>query len=289
MFKGVFTALVTPFTSTGDVDYTRLKELVEFQVENGVDGIVPMGTTGESPTLSIAEHNEVVETVVTAVAGRVKVVAGTGGNSTSEALELTKHALAVGADASLQVTPYYNKPSQEGLYRHFSKVADLGIPVILYNVPGRTSREITADTVVRLATHPNIVALKEAGGSVERVSEVLDKCNICILSGDDPLTLPMMVVGAKGVISVASNVAPKQVSDMVHHALDGNWEQAIMLHKKYFKLFKDMFIDTNPIPVKAALAMMGKIEEEYRLPLCEMTDSLKTKLAATQKDVALLS
>ncbi len=288
MFEGAYTAIVTPFNRSGGVDYAKLNDLVEFQIAGGIDGIVPVGTTGESPTLDYKEHNLVIEAVIERCAGRVKVIAGTGGNSTSEALQLTQHAKEAGADGSLQVTPYYNKPSQEGLYRHFTAVAEIGIPTVLYNIPGRSGIEITVETVARLAKHPNIVALKEAGGSVNRVSQVLSKCDICIVSGDDSLTLPMMAVGAKGVISVASNVAPKPVADMVHFALGGEWDEARALHKKYFGLFSDLFIDTNPIPVKAALAMMGRIEEEYRLPLCPMTDPLKVKLADCLKGLGLI-
>ncbi len=288
MFKGAYTAIVTPFARSGGVDYAKLNDLVEFQIANGIDGIVPVGTTGESPTLDYKEHNLVIEAVIECCAGRVKVIAGTGGNSTAEALQLTQHAKEAGADGSLQVTPYYNKPSQEGLYRHFTSVAEIGLPIVLYNIPGRSGIEIAVDTVVRLTKHPNIVALKEAGGSVNRVSQVLSKCDICIVSGDDSLTLPMMAVGAKGVISVASNVAPKPVADMVHFALNGKWDEAQALHKKYFGLFSDLFIDTNPIPVKAALAMMGRIEEEYRLPLCPMTDALKVKLADCLKGLGLI-
>jgi 4-hydroxy-tetrahydrodipicolinate synthase len=218
----------------------------------------------------------------------MKVIAGTGGNATAEALELTRHAMQAGADATLQVTPYYKKPNQEGLLRHFSAVADLGLPVILYNVPGRTSRDIAVDTVVQLSKHPKIVGLKEAGGSVDRVSAILSRCDMTILSGDDSLTFPMMAVGAKGVISVASNVAPRQVSDLVRLAMDGKWEQARKLHLKLYRLFTDLFIDTNPIPVKAAMAMMGLIEEVYRLPLCSMSDKLKDQLRQTMRDAGLL-
>ncbi len=288
MFKGAYTAIVTPFAHSGGVDYAKLDDLVEFQIANGIDGIVPVGTTGESPTLDFKEHNKVIEAVISRCAGRVKVIAGTGANSTAEALELTQYAKDAGADGSLQVTPYYNKPSQEGLYRHFMSVAEIGLPIVLYNIPGRSGTEIAVDTVARLAKHPEIVALKEAGGSVNRVSQVLAKCDICIVSGDDSLTLPMMAVGAKGVISVASNVAPKPVADMVHAALGGDWAAALNLHRKYFGLFTDLFIDTNPIPVKAALAMMGRIEEEYRLPLCPMSDALKARLADCLKGLGLV-
>ena len=260
------------------MDYIRYRKLIEFQIENGIDGIVPVGTTGESPTLNNDEHMKVIEETVKAVDGRVLVIAGTGANSTAEAVELTKLAKKLGVDATLQVTPYYNKPNQEGLYRHFSTVADIGLPVVLYNVPGRTAREIAIETVVRLATHPNVVAVKEAGGKVERVKQTLDVCDLEVLSGDDALTLPMMRDGAIGVISVVSNVVPNVVASLAHTALKGDWKAAQALHDKYVKLFDAMFIDTNPIPVKAALAMMGKIKEVYRLPLCEMSETDKESL-----------
>jgi 4-hydroxy-tetrahydrodipicolinate synthase len=271
MLQGAHTAIVTPFNKTGSVDYVRYRELIEFQLENGIDGIVPVGTTGESPTLNNEEHMKVVEETVKAVHGRALVIAGTGANSTAEAVDLTTLAKELGADATLQVTPYYNKPNQEGLYRHFSTVADIGLPVVLYNVPGRTAREIAIETVARLAKHPNVVAVKEAGGKVERVKQTLAVCNLEVLSGDDALALPMMRDGAIGVISVASNVVPDVVASLAHTALEGNWAAAQILHDKYVGLFNAMFIDTNPIPVKAALAMMGRIEEVYRLPLCEMS------------------
>ncbi len=288
MFQGAYTAIVTPFSRDGSVDYGKLKALIDLQIAGGIDGIVPVGTTGESPTLDFPEHMKVIETTIDACRGRITVIAGTGANSTSEALELTRHALKAGADATLQMTPYYNKPNQEGLYRHFSAVADLGLPVVLYNVPGRSSREIDVATIVRLATHPKVVAVKEAAGSVDRVSQILKACSITVLSGDDALTLPMMSVGAKGVISVASNIAPKPVADLVHAALAGRWEEARQLHLKYYRLFTDMFVDTNPIPIKAAMAMAGMIEEVYRLPLCETSAANKKKIADCLKEVGLL-
>lgn len=276
--QGCYTAIVTPFRD-GDVDLDALGELLEMQMQAGVDGIVPVGTTGESPTLDFDEHERVIEFVAEAVNHRCQVIAGTGANSTSEAVRLTQHAAAEGVDATLQVTPYYNKPSQEGLYRHFSTVADEGgLPVVLYNVPGRTGREISVDTIARLAKHPNIIAVKEAGGSVDRVSAILDACDITVLSGDDSLTLPMMAVGGQGVISVASNVVPERVAAMVHEALNGGWDAARKLHARLYPLFRDLFIDTNPIPVKAALAMMGLVQEEYRLPLCPLQDSHREPL-----------
>jgi len=288
MFQGAYTAIVTPFNRDGSVDYGKLRALIDLQIAAGIDGIVPVGTTGESPTLGFPEHEKVIEVTIDACRGRVKVIAGTGANSTSEALDVTRFALKAGADGTLQVTPYYNKPNQEGLYRHFSAVADLGLPVVLYNVPGRSAREIDVATIARLAKHPKVVAVKEAAGSVDRVSQILRACDITVLSGDDPLTLPMMAIGAKGVISVVSNIAPKPVADLVHAALAGRWDEARQLHLRYYGLFTTMFIDTNPIPVKAAMAMAGLIEEVYRLPLCETTDANKKKIAECLKEVGLL-
>ena len=281
MFPGAYTALVTPFGRDGAVDYGRLRELVEFQIAGGIDGLVPVGTTGESPTLDVDEHLEVIRVVVETAARRVKVVAGTGANSTAEALELTAQAKAMGVDGTLQVTPYYNKPTQAGLIRHFTAVADLGLPVVLYNVPGRAGCEIAVPTVAELAQHPHVVAVKEAAGSVDRVSRLKAACEIEVLSGDDGLTLPMMSVGACGVISVASNVAPKAVADLVHAAAAGRWDEARALHYQYYALFNDVFIETNPIPIKAALEMAGLGPAVYRLPLCEMAPANRDKLRAT--------
>lgn len=276
--KGVFTALVTPF-SGGFVDYGKLKALVDKQIAAGVDGLVPVGTTGESPTLAVDEHLKVVETVVSRAAGRCRVIAGTGANATTEAIELTIRAKKIGADASLQVTPYYNKPTQEGLYRHFSAVADeAGLPVVLYNIPGRSCVSIDLDTVKRLAANPLIVAVKEAGGSVERVVQTRAVCDLTILSGDDPLTIAMMREGASGVISVASNLIPAAVVEMVHAMLAGDTAKAEADSAKYERLFKAMFIETNPIPIKAAMAIRGDIEEEYRLPICPISDENRVEL-----------
>jgi 4-hydroxy-tetrahydrodipicolinate synthase len=289
MFKGTYTAIVTPFTRDGDVDYGKLRALIAWQAESGVTGIVPVGTTGESPTLDPDEHIEVIRVVVEAAAGRLQVIAGTGANSTSEAIDLTKRVIGLGCQGTLQVTPYYNKPNQEGLYRHFSTVADLGLPVVLYNVPGRSGREIAVETVARLSSHPRIVAIKEAGGSVERVSAILDACPMPVLCGDDGLTLPMICVGAQGVISVASNVVPAEVSGMVRAALAGDFVSARAAHQRLFPLFHDLFLDTNPIPVKAALAMMGRIEETYRLPLCEPSAKVREQLRATMAKLGLVA
>ena len=288
MFEGAYTALITPFRRDGSVDYGKLRELVEFQIAGGIDGLVPVGTTGESPTVDVEEHIEIVRVVVEAAAKRVKVVAGSGANATAEALELTERARDVGADGTLQVTPYYNKPTQTGLIRHFSAVADLGLPVILYNVPGRSACEIAVATIAELAKHPHIVSVKEAAGSVDRVSRIKSVCDIGVFSGDDSLTLPMMSVGACGVISVASNVAPRAVADLVHAAAAGRWEEARRLHYKYYNLFNDVFIETNPIPVKAAVEMIGLAPAFYRLPLCEMAAANREKLRATLQQCGLV-
>lgn len=281
--QGLYTALITPF-SHGTVDYGKLKEIVEMQIAGGVDGILPTGTTGESPTLSVEEHLDVIEKVIEYANGRCKIMAGTGANCTEEAIRLTRRAKAMGADSCLQVTPYYNKPTQEGLYRHFSKIADdCGLPSVLYNVPGRTGVAIAADTIARLASNPNIVAVKEAGGSVERVSEILNLCDITVMSGDDSLTVPMMAVGAKGVISVASNIYPAELKKMVDFCAAGNFAEGLKLHRRFYSLFKHLFIESNPIPVKAAMAMMGLIEEEYRLPLSPISEKNRAILAETLK------
>jgi len=287
-FTGVYTALVTPFTMTGEVDYEKLAELVEFNIVSGVDGIVPVGTTGESPTLHPPEHLKVIETVVKTAAGRCKVVAGTGANSTAEAIELTAAAKEFGVDGSLQVTPYYNKPNAAGLIQHFSSVADLGVPVILYNVPGRSAKEIPLDVVAELSKHEFVVSVKEAAGSVDRVSSIKTRCDIEVMSGDDALAVPMISVGACGVISVASNVIPAEVVATIHAALNNDFVKARELHLKYHQLFSDMFVDTNPIPVKAAMAMKGMINETYRLPMCAMDESKKAILRATLEATGVL-
>lgn len=288
MLKGAHTAIITPFNKDQSVDFGKLRELIDFQVENGIDGIVPVGTTGESPTLTTPEHMKVIEQTVRFVNKRVKVIAGTGANSTGEALELTTEAKELGIDATLQVTPYYNKPNQEGLYRHFSAVADLGVPVVLYNVPGRSAREIAIDTVARLAGHDMVVAVKDAGGDVARVKQTLDACRIDVLSGDDGLALPMMRDGAVGLISVAANVVPGVVATLVHTALEEQWDAARLLHDRYLPFFEAMFLDTNPIPVKAALALLGKTEEVYRLPLCSLDEPLKEKLKTVMSNLEML-
>ena len=286
--QGLYTALVTPFHN-GAVDYDKLTRLVEMQIAAGVDGISPVGTTGESPTLSFEEHERVIATVVQLVNGRCKVLAGSGANSTAEALHLTRHAKSDGADFSLQVAPYYNKPTQEGLYRHFATIADsCDIPIVIYNVPGRSGVAVSAETIARLAKNCNVAGVKEASGSVDRVSEILDLCDVPVLSGDDALTVPMMSVGAVGVVSVASNVMPREMCELTAAALRGDMAHARAIHKRLYRLFRDLFIDTNPVPVKAALAMMGKIEEVYRLPLCELTAADSAKLRATLAELSLV-
>ena len=288
--RGTITAMVTPFDKRGDVDYGKLEELVEEQASCGVEGLCAVGTTGESPTLSHEEHHKVIERTIEYTKGRMAIIVGTGANSTSEAVSLTKAAIAAGgADATLQVTPYYNKPNPEGLYRHFMTVADLGLPVVLYNVPGRSGKEIPLDIVSRLAKHPNIVAIKEAAGSVDRVSAIKDMLpGFTVLSGDDSLALPMISVGAEGVISVASNVIPREMGDMVRSALAGDFKAALASHRKYYALFRDLFIDTNPVMVKEAMALKGKCESVMRLPLCETTPEKREKLRNTLVKVGLL-
>lgn len=287
--KGVFSALVTPFNADGSVDYGALRALIQWQIAEGVAGVSPVGTTGESPTLNPTDHLKVIEATVDAVDGKAKIIAGTGANSTEEAIHLTKEIVGIGVDATLQVTPYYNKPNAEGLYRHFAAVADLGVPVVLYNVPGRSAKEIPLEVVARLAKHPNVCAVKEAAGSVDRVSAIKQLCpDFTILSGDDSLTLPMLSVGAEGVISVCSNIIPRAMTEMVNLALDGDFVKAREYHAKYYPLFRDMFCDTNPIPVKAALALMGKIQLVYRLPLCEPNPACMEKIKACLAHLALI-
>ena len=287
MFKGAYTALVTPFNQDESIDYGRLAALVETQVQAGIAGLVPVGSTGESSTLTMAEHIRVIEETVKAARGRVPVIAGTGANSTAEAIELTRHARDVGAHATLQVTPYYNKPNQEGLIRHFSAVAELGLPVILYNIPGRTGREIALDTVAKLGEHPRIVAIKEAGQSVDRVSAIVRRSRMTVLSGDDSLTLPMMAVGATGVISVVTNLIPAPVVEMCRLALAGDFLKAREIHLKHYRLFCDLFVDTNPIPIKAAMAMRGMLQEVYRLPLCPLSPAHRETVRLAMQELGL--
>ena len=288
MFEGSFVALVTPFKDDDSLDEAKLKELIQFQIEGGTHGIVPCGTTGESPALSEAEHDRVIEITVEEINGRKPVIAGTGSNSTTRTLRATQHAKAAGADAALIVTPYYNKPTQEGLYAHYMKIADsVDIPIVVYNVPGRCGTDILSPTIARLAEHPNIVALKEATGELKRASEVVSLCpdDFVVLSGDDVNTLPIMAVGGKGVISVVANIAPSDIADMCNAFNTGNLELAQKLHYKTLPLAVNLFIETNPIPVKTALNLMGKLNGKVRLPLAPMEpknlESLRNTLAET--------
>jgi 4-hydroxy-tetrahydrodipicolinate synthase len=291
MFTGTYTAIVTPFRHNA-IDEDALERLVKMQVKGGVDGIVPVGTTGESPTVDFAEHVRVIELCVKFAAGKIKVLAGTGANATREAIELTQAAEKAGADGTLQVAPYYNKPTQEGLHQHFKAIAKATkLPVVLYSIPGRCGVEIGLDTVKRLAADcKNVVGIKEAGGSCDRVSQLRAVLGpkFEILSGDDSLTLPFMAVGANGVISVASNVIPREVAQMVKLFATGKAAAAMRLHEKFYPLFKDLFIETNPTPVKAALAMMKIIEEEYRLPLVPMNPKNWDTLRTTMKRCGVL-
>ena len=291
MFTGTYTAIVTPFKN-GQVDFSALQKLIQAQIKAGINGIVPVGTTGESPTLSYEEHIAVIARSVEFASGKIKVMAGTGGNSTSEAIYLTQEAEKAGANSSLQVAPYYNKPTQEGLFQHFLEVSRATkLPLILYSIPGRCGVEIAVDTVRRLAAAtPKIVGIKEAGGQPDRVSQLraaLGK-KFSIFCGDDSLTLPFMSVGANGVISVASNIIPKEVSRMVKNFSAGKILAAQKIHEKFYPLFKDLFIETNPVPVKAALAMLGQVAEEYRLPLVPMSAKNREVLKATLKACGVL-
>ncbi len=290
MFKGSMVAIVTPFKN-GAVDEKALGDLIEFHIKNGTDVIVPCGTTGESATLSHEEHHRVIEFTVKTVNKRVPVVAGAGSNSTSETLELTQYAKKAGADGVLLITPYYNKPTQEGLYRHFATIADsTDVPIILYNVPGRTSVNMLPPTVARLREKKNIVGIKEATGDLKQISEVIRLCgrNFDVISGDDFTTLPMLAIGGVGAISVTANIIPGDAAAMFDAFFAGKREEAVRLHFKMEPLHSLMFVETNPIPVKTALALMGRINEEFRLPLCPMADANKDKLKKALKDYGLV-
>ena len=292
MFAGTHTALVTPFQNDR-VDEAAFRELIETQLAAGIDGLVPVGTTGESPTLDTAEHLRVIELAVKFSAGRALVIGGTGSNSTGEAVDLTQEAEHLGCDAALLVAPYYNRPSPEGLYRHFAAVAAATkLPLVLYSIPSRCGVEIGVETTARLAQDfPNVVAIKEAGGSVERVSQLRAVLppEFEIISGDDALTLPFISAGAVGVISVASNVIPQQVAALVRAALAGDFAEARRLHFHWYPLFKDLFIEPNPVPAKHALALQGKLSREVRLPLCEMSAANAAKLEATLRQLQLIA
>ncbi|ODS43097.1 MAG: 4-hydroxy-tetrahydrodipicolinate synthase [Candidatus Altiarchaeales archaeon IMC4] len=288
--RGTFTAIVTPFDKNGEVDEEGLRRNVDFQIENGICGIVPVGTTGESATLTAEEHKHVIEIVVDHVAGRVPVVAGTGSNSTAESIEYTQHALDAGADAALMISPYYNKPTQEGIYQHFKKVAEsVDIPIILYTVPSRTVVNIEAPTTIRLSKIPNIIGIKDASGDLDQITRVLTECpGFLVFSGDDSLNFPTIVLGAHGAISVASNVAPRLVSDAVTAALKGDIKEARRLHNMLHPLYKVLFIETSPSPVKAAMKMMGAPAGDPRLPLVQMSEDGKKKLRKVLADLDLI-
>lgn len=290
MFKGAIVAIVTPFKN-GQVDEEALREIIEFQIINGTDGIVPCGTTGESATLSHEEHDRVIEITINAVKKRVPVIAGTGSNSTAEALRLTKHAYEAGADGALIVCPYYNRPSQEGLYQHFKTIAEsVPIPIMPYNIPSRTGVNLMPEMVAKLAKIKNIVGIKEASGSIKQMSDVINLCggDFSVLSGDDIFTLPLMVIGGTGVISVISNVAPADMAGLVDAFAAGDIARAKALHHKMSELIDALFIEVNPLPVKAALALMGKIKYEYRLPLCKMSEVNFEKLKKVMVDYGLI-
>ncbi|MBW8016964.1 MAG: 4-hydroxy-tetrahydrodipicolinate synthase [Planctomycetes bacterium] len=289
MFSGSMVALITPFQN-GKVDYRTLEELIDFHLESGTDGIVPTGTTGECPTLSHQEHKKVIEFVVKTVNGAIPVIAGTGSNSTAEAIDLTEHARKAGADASLQVTPYYNKPTQEGFYQHFKMIArEVNLPVVLYNIPGRCAAGMTAETIIRLSRIENIVAVKEATGSLDIASDIAGNCDLTILSGDDSLTLPLASVGGKGVISVVANIVPADVKAMTDLILQGDLVSARKWHHKLFTLSKSLLsMSTNPIPIKAAMEILDMAPEELRLPMTPLSDAKKILLKKILKNYGLL-
>jgi len=290
MFTGAMVALITPFQD-GEIDFETLDELIEFQLENSIDGIVPVGTTGESPTLSHDEQKKVIERVVNVVGGQAPVIAGAGSNSTAEAIELTVFAKKVGADATLQVTPYYNKPTQGGFYEHFKAVAEaVDLPMVLYNIPGRCGAGMTPETIARLAEVENIVAVKEATGSLDQASEVASRCDITIISGDDSLTLPLASIGGKGVISVVANIVPADVKAMTDLILEGDLTSARQWHRKLFALCKSMLtLASNPIPIKAAMAMLNMAPEELRLPMTPLEQGKRAALKQTLGEYGLLS
>jgi 4-hydroxy-tetrahydrodipicolinate synthase len=290
MFSGSIVAIVTPFRN-GKLDERAFGDLIEWQIANGTNGIVPCGTTGESATLTHDEHHRVVRLTVEVAKGRVPVIAGTGSNSTDEAISLTRHAKDAGADGALLITPYYNKPTQEGLYRHYKAVAEaVDMPLVLYNIPGRTGVNMLPATVARLAVMKNIVGIKEGSGSVQQASDIAQACGdrLIVLSGDDPLTLPMMAVGAKGVITVTANVMPKEMAQLVASFQAGRIDEARRIHFALSALFAALFYETNPIPVKEALGMMGKIDPELRLPMCAMSADNRNQLTRVLKEMRLI-
>lgn len=291
-FEGSYVALITPFTATGELDEDKLRELVNWHIENGTAGIVPCGTTGEAPTLTFAEHEKVIKIVVEEVKGRIQVIAGAGSNNTNRAVELTKYAKELGADAALSTCPYYNKPSQRGLYEHYKKIAeDSKFPIMLYNVPGRTGTNIEAETIARLAEIPEIVAVKEATGSLEQMIKIQDLCGdkIEILSGEDHLILPMLSIGAKGVVSVIANIMPQEMSDLISSFLNREYEKAFELHKNLYDLSRNMFIEGNPVTVKTAMKILGRLNnDDVRLPLVNSGQKTHDKLVRLFKEKGIL-
>jgi len=289
--KGLFTAVITPFDEKGKVDEKGLRGNIEFQLENGVDGVVPVGTTGESATLSEEEHKRVVEITIDQVNGRALVLAGTGSNNTAEAIDYTRHAKDAGADAALMISPYYNKPTQEGIYQHYKKVAEsVDIPIILYTVPGRTMVNIEPETTKRLSEIPNIVGIKDASGNLNQISKEILLCgeDFVVLSGDDSLNLPIISLGGKGAISVVSNIAPREMGGLVREALNGNFTEAMKLHYRLYPLSKVLFIETNPAPVKAAMNMMGLAAGNPRLPLVPVRKDSEEKIRGVLEELKLL-
>jgi 4-hydroxy-tetrahydrodipicolinate synthase len=291
MFTGSMVALVTPFKD-GKIDWQSLDALVDFHIQNGTNGIVPCGTTGESATLDHKEHHEVVQRVIKAVNKQVPVIAGTGSNSTAEAIELTRGAEKAGADGALMISPYYNRPTQEGIYQHYKRVAEsVGIPIIVYNIPGRTGSKIEPETLARLSEIKNVAGVKEATGSVDQAIDVIRLCgdNLAVYSGEDSLTFSLMALGGKGVISTVANIVPKEMSQLTDACLKGNWESGRKLQLKLIPLIRSVFLETNPIPIKTALSLMGKCTGELRLPLTSMSEGNLKKLRQTMDEFGLLS
>jgi len=291
MYEGVFTALVTPFTQEGKLDEQALRRLVDFQIAEGIDGLVPVGTTGESPTLDAEESEAVIRITVEQARGRVPVIAGAGSNSTDKAIHLSQAAKKLGANATLQVAPYYNKPTPEGFYRHFAAIADaVDLPMVIYNIAGRTGKNIENPTMLKLAAHRNVVAVKEASGDINQMMNLIAQkpADFDVLSGDDNLAFPLIALGGKGVISVASNLVPGRMKEFIGAALKGQWDKARELHYKLLPLFKAIFIETNPIPIKAALAMKGMMQEVYRLPMCPLGAENRKTLAAALRELKIL-
>ncbi len=289
MFEGSIVALATPFNKNGEIDFKSLENLIEFHIGEKTDGILPCGCTGEAATLTHDEQKKIIEFVVRKVNKRIPVIAGTGSNSTEEALDLTSFAKKAGADAALLITPYYNKPTPKGQYLHYQKIAaEVDIPIILYNVPSRTGTNMLPETIAKLSEIPNIVAVKEANPSLDQVSKIISLCDITVLSGNDSVTLPILSVGGKGVISVVANVVPRKIHELVQNFKEGKLKEARKIHYELYPLFEALFYETNPIPVKEALALMGKIQPNLRLPLCRMGEESKEKLVKVLKDLGLV-